>query len=86
LSRKSSFVAALLLLIGSALAPAQTLKNLVNQPPDGGLIGFLLTDGTVIIQGNQCSDWWKLTPDINGSYVKGTWKQMASLPSGYVPL
>ena len=67
-------------------APAQSLKNLVNQPPDGALIGFLLTDGTVIVQGNACSDWWKLTPDINGSYVRGTWKQMASLPLGYVPL
>jgi len=79
-------VVALFLLTGSMLASAQSLKNLVHQPPDGALIGFLLTDGTVIVQGNQCSDWWKLTPDINGSYVKGTWKQMASLPSGYVPL
>ena len=86
MSRKSFFVVVLLLLIGSVLAPAQTLKNLVNQPPGGALIGFLLTDGTVIVQGNACRDWWKLTPDINGSYVKGTWKQMASLPPGYVPL
>lgn len=45
-----------------------------------------MTDGTVVYQGNSESDWWKLTPDINGSYVNGTWKQLASLPSGYVPL
>jgi hypothetical protein len=64
---------------------AQTLQTLVNQPPDGAGIGFLLTDGSVIFQGNQGSDWAKLTPDKFGSYVKGTWKQIASLPAGYVP-
>ena len=32
------------------------------------------------------SDWWKLTPDINGSYVNGTWTQVASLVSTYGPL
>jgi len=25
-------------------------------------------------------------PDINGSYVNGTWSQIASLPAGYQPL
>ena len=44
-----------------------------------------MTDGTVIAQGGNDSDWWKLTPDITGSYVNGTWKQLASLPAGYVP-
>jgi formylmethanofuran dehydrogenase subunit C len=86
LSQKLFLAVALFLLAGSAVSPAQTLKDLVNQPPDGALMGYLMTDGTVLIQGNACSDWWKLTPDINGSYINGTWKQMASLPSGYVPL
>jgi hypothetical protein len=27
-----------------------------------------------------------LTPDVNGSYVHGTWAQLASLPGGYAPL
>lgn len=31
-------------------------------------------------------DIWRLTPDINGSYVNGTWSQLASLPDGYTPL
>lgn len=44
-----------------------------------------MTDGTVIAQGGNDSDWWKLTPDITGSYINGTWKQLASLPAGYVP-
>ncbi|HEX8812792.1 MAG TPA: hypothetical protein VF742_12445, partial [Terracidiphilus sp.] len=70
----------------SGASLAQKLQNLVHQPPDGAGIGFLLTDGTAVFQGNSQSDWWKLTPDAFGSYVKGTWKQIASLPSGYVPL
>ena len=36
-------------------------------------------------QGNGDSDWWRLTPDNTGSYVNGTWTQLASLPAGYVP-
>jgi hypothetical protein len=35
---------------------------------------------------NGCQDWWKLTPDEFGSYVNGTWTQLASLPDGYSPL
>jgi hypothetical protein len=65
---------------------AQTLTQLKNQPPDGAGISFLLTDGSVITQGNGESDWAMLTPDNKGSYVNGTWKEIASLPSGYVPL
>jgi hypothetical protein len=67
---------------------AQTLKTLKNQPPDGATIGFLLTDGTVMFQGNGLTDWWKLTPDNKGSYLNGTWSQLASLPSSwnYIPL
>jgi hypothetical protein len=35
---------------------------------------------------NGCQDWWKLTPDNTGSYLNGTWTQLASLPPGYSPL
>jgi hypothetical protein len=85
LTKKSLFAVAVLLLTACCISQAQTLTNLVNQPPDGAGIVFLLTDGTVLAQGNQGQDWWKLTPDINGSYVNGTWAQMASLASGYDP-
>ena len=34
----------------------------------------------------QTENIWKLTPDVNGSYVNGTWSQLASLPTGYAPL
>jgi len=75
----------MLLLAASGVSLAQTLQTLTNQPPDGAGIAFLLTDGTVIVQGNGESDWAKLTPDNKGSYLHGTWKQIASLPSGYSP-
>ena len=65
---------------------AQTVKQLTHQPPDGALITFQMTDGTVLAQGNGYNDWYKLTPDNTGSYINGTWTKMASLPSGYAPL
>jgi hypothetical protein len=74
-----------LLLAISGVSLGQTLQTLTHQPPDGAGIGFLLTDGTVMFQGNAGSDWAKLTPDINGSYLNGTWTKVASLPAGYVP-
>ena len=48
----------------------------------------LLTDGTVLLHEEQDSSpqkWYKLTPDNTGSYVHGTIKPIASLPSGYGP-
>jgi len=40
----------------------------------------LLTDGTVLFQESGTQYWWKLTPNIKGSYADGTWTQVASLP------
>lgn len=53
----------------------------------GAQLCLLLTDGSVLVQNNgfwDTNEIWKLTPDINGSYVNGTWSQLASLP--YTPL
>jgi hypothetical protein len=47
---------------------------------------LLLTDGTVMVQDIATTSWWKLTPDSSGSYVDGTWTQLASTPDGYQPL
>jgi Kelch motif len=66
-------------------AQAQSIQRLTHQAPDGAQLTFQLTDGTVIAQGFADSDWWKLTPDNTGSYVNGTWTQLASLASGYSP-
>lgn len=76
---------ALILLLCCAFVSAQTVQRLTHQPPDGAGIGFQLTDGTLIFQGNAETDWWKLTPDNTGSYLNGTWSQMASLASNYEP-
>jgi hypothetical protein len=76
---------ALLLLAACFLSQAQTLTNLTHQAPDSAQVQFLLTDGTVLVQGFQGQDWYKLTPDINGSYLNGTWTRMANLPSNYDP-
>jgi hypothetical protein len=51
---------------------------------------LLLTDGTVIASRVDAPQWFKLTPDINGSYSNGTWTRIASLPvidgTQYAPL
>ena len=54
-------------------------------------VTMLLTDGTVIVHEEQNGNernWYKLTPDAFGSYVNGTWSQLASIPAGfnYAPL
>lgn len=55
--------------------------------PGGASFPVLLTDGTVIVQNNAggFADGrvFKLTPDINGSYVNGTWSEIAPMP--YIP-
>jgi hypothetical protein len=64
-------------------AQAQSWTALKNQPDVGVSLCMLLTDGTVICQSG--GDWVKLTPDLFGSYLNGSWSQIASFPSGYVP-
>jgi hypothetical protein len=46
----------------------------------------VLTDGTVMMHDGCTSDWYRLTPDSKGSYINGTWKKTASMPSNYKPL
>ncbi|HEY1638005.1 MAG TPA: kelch repeat-containing protein, partial [Rhizomicrobium sp.] len=83
--RRFALSLAATLAVASAPVMAGTLKSLVHPPPDGAIITMLLTDGTVMAQGGNANDWWKLTPDNKGSYVNGTWTQLASFPSGYAP-
>lgn len=46
---------------------------------------LLLTDGTVMVQQFETGNWWRLTPNSSGSYVDGTWSEIAPLPAGYAP-
>ena len=51
---------------------------------------LLESDGTVLVHDEPAAgataQWWRLTPDSQGSYINGTWKQIASMPAGYDPL
>ena len=72
--------------IGSAQSPWQPVNNVPSNIGAGAIA--LLTDGTVLVQDNNgdSTNWWKLSPDINGNYATGKWTQVASLPSTYGPL
>jgi hypothetical protein len=70
--------------------PAQpTLQALTSQPPGQFYLAMLLTDGTVLVQGDGTSTsaavFYRLTPDANGSYLNGTWTKVSSPPAGYAP-
>jgi hypothetical protein len=52
--------------------------------PFNAAMAKLLTDGTVMVQQLSSSKWWKLKPDASGSYLNGTWSQLA--PSSWAPL
>ncbi len=65
---------------------AQTWTRITTRPSFGAGVPLLLTDGTVLVHNADTADWWKLTPSNTGSYVNGTWSQMASLPNSYGPL
>jgi hypothetical protein len=74
---------------GPALAPPLTSPwQPVKAPaPAGGLSApQLLTDGTVLVHQACSPNWYKLTPDLHGSYLNGTWSTAAKLPAGYGPL
>ena len=70
-------------ILATTFVGAQTWSTLTNSPPNGVQLCMLLTDGGVMCQSG--SAWYKLTPDLNGSYLNGTWTTLASLPSGYNP-
>jgi fibronectin type 3 domain-containing protein len=54
-----------------------TWAALTHPPPAGLNNALLLSDGSVIC-GDGGSGWYRLTPDIHGSYVNGTWTVLAS--------
>jgi hypothetical protein len=66
--------------------PGGTWTKLANVPIPAAGFQLLLTDGSVIISEVSTNRWWRLRPNINGSYLNGTWSQIASMPAGYAPL
>jgi hypothetical protein len=71
---------------GPSEAATSHWTKLTNQPPFNTDTMNLLTDGTVLVHQYNSPSWWRLTPDIKGSYVNGTWTQVASMSSDYAPL
>jgi hypothetical protein len=76
---------------GTTSSPWTPLKT----PPPFGTPGTMLvaSDGTVLVHDEPDNNitggtnkWWRLTPAANGSYIDGTWSQIASMPFGYTPL
>jgi hypothetical protein len=77
--------------VSGTASPWTPLKN----PAPFGTPGTMLleSNGTVLVHNEPdnnvtggTTDWWKLTPDSKGSYIDGTWSQIASMPAGYTPL
>jgi hypothetical protein len=84
-------IALFTLLAWSGIASSQepvTAKwtKLTNQPTFNTDTALMLTDGTVMMHQYNSNKWWRLTPDITGSYVNGAWSALASMSSGYAPL
>jgi Kelch motif len=58
---------------------AGTWQSLKHQPSFCASTMLLLTDGSVMCQQKNGRQWWKLTPDRFGSYVRGSWSRLASM-------
>lgn len=61
-----------------------------NAPPFSPGTMLVASDGTVLVHAEPGSGgtnlWYKLTPNSRGSYIDGTWSQIASMPASYNPL
>ena len=68
---------------GPPNAPGTWTAAPVN-PGTGGAATFLwlLTDGSILSNGANLSQWVKLVPDSRGNYANGTWATLAASPYG----
>jgi len=67
------------LLLQTGGARAGTWTKITNSPPSSPGVMLLLTDGSVMVQAGSGNGWFRLKPDIHGSYVSGTWTTLASM-------
>ncbi len=74
----------LLLITQQSFAQFGTWTKVATNAPNYNMgVMLLMTDGTVICKDDQGTNtgtgWNKLTPNINGSYINGTWSSIASM-------
>jgi hypothetical protein len=58
-----------------------TWVSLNNKPTANIGTMLLLTDGSVLCADTGSPRWFRLTPDNKGSYINGTWSQLANGPN-----
>jgi hypothetical protein len=56
-----------------------TWTTLANPAPNSISLMLLLSDGTVMAANGDGTAWYRLTPDVHGSYVNGTWTTLAPM-------
>ena len=56
-----------------------TWQPLANAPAFNASNMLLLTDGSVMCHESGGKNWWRLTPDVHGDYVHGTWSALAPM-------
>src|ERR1017187_5338352 len=66
-------------LLTSWRAEAGTWSPLAPAAPGPVQLMLLLSDGTVMAASAGANGWYRLAPDIHGSYVNGTWSSLASM-------
>ena len=80
-------IASLTLLVCLSIASSQESnltgrwQTLTNSPSFDADTALLLTNGTVMVHQYQSVKWWQLTPSSTGSYLAGTWTELASAPT-----
>ena len=66
-----------------AVLPAQGVGSwtqITHNAPGTVSLMLLLPDGTVMAaNSDESSAWYRLIPDIHGSYVNGTWTTLAAM-------
>jgi len=83
---KMSGIALVACLALAGFANAQKWQSLKHPPTFQTDTALQLTDGTVMVHEYLTPNWWRLTPNNQGSYLNGTWSKLASMPSNYGPL
>src|SRR5690349_9487526 len=67
-------------LLGRAAPATGSWTALAHLAPDYTGTMLLLTDGSVMVQGyDPGNNWMRLVPDATGSYVQGTWSNLAPM-------